>query len=57
MGRANRVTVGLLERDEELDALSGLLDAVVAGRGCVALVESPAGIGKRCLLASCADAA
>ena len=57
MGRVNRMTVGLLERDEEFDALSGLLDAVLAGRGCVALVEGPAGIGKTRLLVACADAA
>ena len=57
MGRANRVTVGLLERDEELDALKCLLDVARAGRGCVVLVEGPAGIGKTCLLAPCADAA
>jgi DNA-binding CsgD family transcriptional regulator len=57
MGRADRVAVGLLERDQELDVLGGLLDAAVGGRGCVALVEGPAGIGKTCLLAACADAA
>ncbi len=40
----------LLERETELGALSGLLDAAVAGRGSVALVQGPAGIGKSGLL-------
>lgn len=48
---------GLLERDEELGALTDLLRAVGSGRGCLALVEGPAGIGKSCLLRACADAA
>ncbi len=45
-----RLTEELLEREAELGALSGLLDAAVAGRGAVALVQGPAGIGKSGLL-------
>ena len=44
----------LLEREAELDELVTLLDASRAGRGRVALVEGPAGIGKSSLLDACA---
>lgn len=40
----------LLERTRELGALDALIDAVAAGRGGVALVEGPAGIGASALL-------
>ena len=41
---------GLLERDRELAALERLLDDAEEGRGRLALVEGPAGIGKTRLL-------
>src|SRR5688572_27590824 len=41
----------LLERERELRALGRLLDEAAAGRGGVALIEGPAGIGKSRLLA------
>jgi DNA-binding CsgD family transcriptional regulator len=44
----------LLEREAELDELIRVLDASRAGRGRVALVEGPAGIGKSSLLDACA---
>jgi DNA-binding CsgD family transcriptional regulator len=44
----------LLERETELDELIRLMDASGAGRGRVALVEGPAGIGKSSLLDACA---
>ena len=44
----------LLEREAELDELVRVLDASRAGRGRVALVEGPAGIGKSSLLDACA---
>jgi DNA-binding CsgD family transcriptional regulator len=40
----------LLEREAELERLSALLAAAQAGRGAVAAVEGPAGIGKTSLL-------
>jgi len=40
----------LLERDAELARLGGLLDQARAGRGQVAAIEGPAGIGKTRLL-------
>jgi predicted ATPase len=42
---------GLLERDRELAALDRLLGDAADGRGRVALIEGPAGIGKSRLLA------
>src|SRR5439155_18181231 len=47
----------LLEREEELRTLAGLLDAACAGRGGSAVVEGPAGIGKSTLLRACAQRA
>ena len=41
----------LLERGPELDALDRLIAEAVDGRGAVALIEGPAGIGKTRLLA------
>jgi DNA-binding CsgD family transcriptional regulator len=43
-------TVGLFEREAELDAISALLDGARAGRGGLVLLESPAGHGKTALL-------
>jgi predicted ATPase len=43
----------LLERDSELRALEEALDAAVAGRGSVVVVEGPPGIGKSTLVSSC----
>jgi DNA-binding NarL/FixJ family response regulator len=40
----------MLERDEELAALSAAVEAAAAGRGALVLVEGPAGIGKTTLL-------
>ena len=42
---------GLLERDRELAALDRLIGDAEDGRGRVALIEGPAGIGKSRLLA------
>jgi DNA-binding CsgD family transcriptional regulator len=42
----------LLERDVELERLSALLAEASAGRGAVAVIEGPAGIGKTELLAA-----
>lgn len=42
----------LLERETELAAIAGLLDAVAGGRGRVLWIEGPAGIGKTRLLAT-----
>ena len=42
---------GLLERDRELAALDRLIADAGDGRGRVALIEGPAGIGKSRLLA------
>ncbi len=46
MRRADTLREELLERQSELDALSELLDAALAGHGSVALIQGPAGIGK-----------
>jgi DNA-binding CsgD family transcriptional regulator len=43
---------GLVDREPELERLLALLDAAAAGRGCLMLVEGPAGIGKTRLLAA-----
>lgn len=43
----------LLEREAELQELTGLLDLAVAGSGSVALLQGPAGIGKSRLLDAC----
>jgi tetratricopeptide (TPR) repeat protein len=49
---------GLLERDEDLDRCSAVLDAVRARVGATVLVEGPAGIGKSQLVAQvCTEAA
>ncbi|UUY05494.1 AAA family ATPase [Svornostia abyssi] len=42
---------GLLERDDELDAVQRALDGVQDGEGRLLLIEGPAGIGKSRLLA------
>jgi DNA-binding NarL/FixJ family response regulator len=42
--------VALVERDEALGALRGVIDDAVAGRGALANVLGPAGIGKTALL-------
>ena len=47
----------LLERASELDALDRLIAEAVDGRGGVALIEGPAGIGKSRLLAEARDRA
>ncbi|MDW5592723.1 AAA family ATPase [Conexibacter stalactiti] len=45
-------TDDLLERERELAQLDALVDEAVAGRGGLALIEGPAGIGKSRLLAA-----
>ena len=40
----------MLERDEELAALSAAVAAAASGHGALVLVEGPAGIGKTTLL-------
>src|SRR5438067_9658497 len=57
MGSLHRVAGGLLERDHELETVSGLLNAVAAGQGAVVLIEGPAGIGKSSLLHASAGVA
>jgi DNA-binding CsgD family transcriptional regulator len=47
----------LVERERELDALTGLLDGLAEGRPRMALIEGPAGIGKSRLLAEARRAA
>src|SRR5215218_6181353 len=47
----------LLERGPELDALDQLIAEAVDGRGAVALIEGPAGIGKTRLLAEARERA
>jgi DNA-binding CsgD family transcriptional regulator len=49
----DRLSEVLLEREEELSALSGLLSRAAAGDGRLVLVEGPAGIGKTSLLDVC----
>jgi adenylate cyclase len=48
---ANRTVVGrresaLVGRDREMDAIAGILNETIHGRGCVVGVTGPAGIGK-----------
>ncbi|MBJ7331173.1 MAG: AAA family ATPase [Solirubrobacteraceae bacterium] len=45
------MTDGLLERDDELDAVQRALDGVHDGEGRLLLIEGPAGIGKSRVLA------
>src|SRR3954471_5205067 len=47
----------LLERTGELDALDRLVAEAIDGRGAVALIEGPAGIGKSRLLAEARERA
>ena len=47
----------LLERESELDHLTGLLDQVASGSGGALLVTGPAGIGKSSLLGAAEDLA
>lgn len=47
----------LLERDAELTALAARLDMARSGRGVLAVLEGPAGIGKTSLLAAAAEQA
>src|ERR1700733_9886569 len=51
------VPVGLIERDEDLRTLEGLLERARLGNGRLALVEGPAGIGKTSLLDGCVERA
>lgn len=55
--RGGRWPTGLIERDRELAALAGLLDAALGSDGGVLLLEGPAGIGKTALLAEVVDRA
>src|SRR4051812_49828107 len=47
-------TLGLLERDSELAALTAVLDSVRAGMGRLVAVQGEAGIGKTALLGAVA---
>ena len=47
----------LLQRDRELAALDGALEEAISGRGGVAVVTGPLGIGKSALLAAVRDRA
>jgi len=40
-----------LEREKELDCIAAALDGAAGGRGCVVVIEGPAGIGKTRLIA------
>jgi AAA ATPase domain len=51
------VSHGLLERERELGRLRTLLSSALEGRGGVALVDGPAGIGKTRLLQATREAA
>ncbi|MEV0678579.1 hypothetical protein AB0I60_18880 [Actinosynnema sp. NPDC050436] len=52
------VDAGILERDDDLDRCSAVLDAVRARTGATLAVEGPAGIGKSEVAAQlCAEAA
>lgn len=53
---ASTGSMDMVERELELQTLSALLDEAAAGRGRVAVVEGPAGIGKSRLLAGCVAA-
>jgi DNA-binding CsgD family transcriptional regulator len=57
MGQTDRDLGALLERGAELDGITALLAQACGGRGAVALVEGPAGIGKSALLAAGAERA
>src|SRR5436305_7805361 len=50
MGAHGGVTVGLLERDGELQLLERTIESAKRGRGGVVLVEGQAGVGKTELL-------
>jgi DNA-binding CsgD family transcriptional regulator/tetratricopeptide (TPR) repeat protein len=47
---APAASIGLLEREEELGRLGGLMASAAEGRGAAILLEGPAGIGKTSLL-------
>jgi len=49
----DQLAAGLLERADQLAALSALLDRAIAGEGGLVLVEGPAGIGKTSVLEAC----
>ena len=55
--RSSEDWVGLLEREAELEALDALIADAGEGRGRLALVEGPAGIGKTRLLEEAAGRA
>jgi predicted ATPase len=49
--------VGLLEREDELGMLAGVVDGAVGGSGCLVLVAGEAGIGKTSLVREVRDRA
>ena len=57
MGESHRDCGALLERGAELAGLDGLLAAACDGRGGVAVIEGPPGIGKSALVSACASSA
>src|SRR4051794_37812242 len=57
VGRRFQGTPALLEREAELELLSGLLAGARDGRGSVALIEGPPGVGKSALLEQAATMA
>jgi len=44
------MALGLLERERELDVITGLVDGCRGGGGAVLLIEGAAGIGKTALI-------
>src|SRR3984957_15919141 len=49
-GRIGRFETALVGRQWEMNAVTGMLDRLVGGHGCVVCVGGPAGIGKRRLV-------
>src|SRR5581483_12005124 len=49
--------VGLLERSDELERLAALVSEARSGRGAVAVIEGPAGIGKTSVLTAARELA
>src|SRR3981081_2820806 len=48
---------GMVERDSEVAQIEALIGAAVSGRGELAVVEGPAGIGKTALISAARESA